>query len=91
MLNMMVDIEMCWSNVSKFCIKDHDENGACNKVIPSLSFWAPLLPKQTRASQYVCNTEFLKTEFLKGTREREENDYLECLIEERLGRLNETL
>ena len=40
-LNEMVDIEKSWNNVSKFCINDHDENGACNKVIPSLSFWAP--------------------------------------------------
>ena len=30
----MVDIEKFWSNVSKFCIKDYDENGACNNVIP---------------------------------------------------------
>ena len=81
-LNEMVDIEMFWNNVSKFCINDHDENGACNKVIPSLSFWAPCLPKQTRASQYVYNTEFLK-----GAQEKEENDYLKCFSEERLEEL----
>ena len=80
-LNEMVDIEKFWNNVSKFCINDH-ENGACNKVIPSLSFWAPWLPKQTRASQYVYNTESLK-----GAQENEENDYLKCLSEERLEEL----
>ena len=43
---------------------------------------APWLPKQTRASQYVYNTEFLK-----GAQEKEENDYLKCLSEERLEEL----
>ena len=76
-LNETVDIEKFWSNVSKCCMKDHDGNGACNKVIPPLSFWTPWLP-----SQYVYNTEFLK-----DTQEKEENDYLKCLFEERLEEL----
>ena len=38
MFNEIVDVEMLWSNVSKFCINDHDDNGERNKVIPSLSF-----------------------------------------------------
>ena len=70
-----VNAKELWANISNFIISV----GSDRSIRTSVDNWAPFLPESSRRGDMLFNTEALK-----GVQGSDEQEFLECLSEERL-------
>ena len=80
-----VDCEKFWGQIENVVVGQTFEEIPTKKICPSLDFWAPFIPKESRASNFVLNTEYKK-----GVQDETEQEFIECLSEDVLQELFET-
>ena len=70
-----------WDNINKHAISQNSTSSV--QISPTHSYWAPYVGEHSRSE----NSQVFNTEFLKGSHDDSEQEFLECLSEDTLETL----